>query len=202
MYQGQSTEIIVKLLESEYESIGGLPASGILHPDVTFKFWRVGDTAFQTHTITAQDFLELGDGFYVLKIPGAILNRVGQFFIQLSGLLIQNYEQSFQVEPLHPSVLLAPNLCVVSGNIIDITGSPAMPGESIEFRIAQTPKASGGALVNTQRILTHPDAYGSFSVQLIRGAVIVVEIKRAGINYQFTVPDQSTASLLDLLPPI
>ena len=202
MYQGQNAEIIVKLYESEYESIGNLPASGILYADLTMKYWRTGDLLLQTHTLTSGDLVELGDGLYVLKIPGTLLTKIGTFFIQLSGLLIKDYEQSFQVEPVTPSVVLHPNVCVVSGNIIDITGAPTMPNESIEFRIAQVPRTSGGSLLNVQRIVTHPDAYGNFSVQLIRGAEIVVDIKRAGINYKFTVPDQETASLLDLLPPI
>ena len=54
----------------------------------------------------------------------------------------------------------------------------------------------------SERIIVYPDAYGNFSVQLLRYAEVIVEIKRLGINYKFTVPNQATAPLLGLLPPI
>jgi hypothetical protein len=206
MFQGQSAELMVKLLESSYEqefegAYFALPAAGIEHTDLTLKYWKTGFTSLSEYTLTANDWLEIGDGNYVLKLPPTLLDTLGFFWFQLSGLLIQNYEAQYQVVPTPINYTVNPSICVVSANLIDITGEPAGQ-EEISFRIAKIPKSSGGALINVKRITARPDAFGNFSVQLIRGSEVVVEIPKAGINNKFTVPEQTSALLLDLLPPL
>ena len=50
-------------------------------------------------------------------------------------------------------------------------------------------------------IKTVTDAYGKFSVSLVRNAIVIVTIERAAVRNQVTIPDAPTADLLNLLPP-
>lgn len=203
MFQGQDTEILVQLYESGYEDpFMSIPASGIIYSDLTMAYWAQGMIAFDSFTLTSAMWTEIGDGLYILRIPGTLLQSFGQFALRLTGGLIRQYDALHVVYPVPAGFNASPNKCVVSGNIIDITGMAPQDGEEIVFRIAQIPKSVNGSLINYDRIKTRHDAYGNFSVSLIRELVVVIEMRKAGINYQFTVPDQATAALIDLLPPL
>ena len=61
---------------------------------------------------------------------------------------------------------------------------------------------AGPSLIDGSLLRTTPDAFGNFSVVLLRGKKVIVEIERSGIKQTITVPEQATANLVDLLPPI
>jgi hypothetical protein len=139
---------------------------------------------------------------YTLVMPNTKFVTV-QYIIYDDSLftVISASERAQSALFLKEASLVPPNLCTISGNVVDLGGVPAA-GTRIVFRIAGVPKRTGDSLVVSDRITTYPGAEGSFSVNMVRGAVVLVEIDPAGIKNQFTVPDLPTASLLDLLPPI
>lgn len=206
MYLGRSSEVVVTLFESNYEfGYEGndlIPAAGVLFSDLTMKFWRPGMVAYQTHVLTNADWIELGNGNYVLKIPAALLTAVGFFFVQLTGPHLRSFQQQYSVEPTPINFLQSPNVCIVHGNISDITGSPINPDDEIVFGLGIFPKSIQGSILNSKRIVSRPDAYGNFSIQLLCGIEARVEIKLSGINFKITVPNQPSAALLDLMPPL
>lgn len=204
MYLGRASEVVVLLHESNYEfgyegdTVG---ASGVVFSDITVKYWKPGLVALQELTITNADWIELGNGYYAIKIPASVLNTVGFFFLQISGPYLRVFSEQYSVEPTPVSFLQSPNLCIVHGNITDITGSALNPQDEIVFHIYLVPKSTQGSIINSNRIVTKPDVYGNFSIQLLRNIDVKIEIKVSGINFKFKVPDAPVAALLDLMPP-
>ena len=195
IFQGQNFDLFIQL------SQGGTPVPGILSSDVVMRWWRPGDTSVAVRPILPEEWVELGDGDYVLKLPGTDVSRTGILFIRLTGSLFDIHEEEFMVEPAPLSFLASANYCIVSGNTLDLSGR-MLSGKEVVFRPVDAPNAVGPSIVNFERIITYTDALGNFSVRLLRGAKALVEIKEAGLRGQIDVPDQSTALLLDLLPPI
>jgi hypothetical protein len=97
--------------------------------------------------------------------------------------------------------MTAPAICVVSGNVCDIGGSPT-PGVEIIFRPIKLPAVKTGNLIVGSPIRTIPDAYGAFSISMVQGMGATVEIEQAGLKAQIMIPATATANLIDLLPVI
>ena len=193
--QGQNFDIFVQL------SQGGTPVPDLTPADVLMRWWKPGATSVSVRPILPEEWVDLGGGDYVLKLPGADVDTLGMLFIRLTGSLFDIHERDFLVEPAPLAFLASANYCIVSGNTLDLSGRMLF-GKEVVFRPVDAPNAVGPSIVNFERIITYTDALGNFSVRLLRGAKAIVEIKEAGLRAQFEVPDQSTALLLDLLPPI
>lgn len=196
--QGQDFELLFRLLDNTQT-----PVTGAIFSDLTADFWIPGETAFQTRAVPTEDFLEIGLGYYSLKLSGQNdLNSLGTYFLRLSALTSEVTEVDLTVETAPIGIDPDPAICVVSGNITDIGGEPG-EGQQVTFRGADFPVQTGGtSIITSDAIRTFPDAQGNFSVKLLREQTVIVKIDRTGIENQFEVPDQETAQILDLLPPI
>lgn len=183
-------------------SLSGVPVTGILPAGVTAKYRRAGDTALQTKALTASDWVEIGNGLYVIKWTTSEMRAVGPFLFQLSGgSSFDSFYDGFDVLPYPVGSVITPTKCIVTGNVMDLGGTPDQDMQ-IKFRIAKYPASFQGAIAGGKPIFTTPDPLGAFSVSLLRGAIVIVTMEGAGLKQQFVVPDQDSAALLDLLPPI
>lgn len=195
MFLERTSEVLVEL------KLAGTPVTGVTFTDVTFQYWAEGDDVFQTQALDIDSWVELGSGVYAITIDGGLLANVGGFGFRLSGGSFDSVVRDFFVEPAPIALLATPEKCLITGNVLDIGGEVGKHSQ-VTFRIANVPKRVGGSLVVADKLVTVPDALGNISVALIRGVIALVEIPAAGIKYQITVPDQPSALLLDLLPPI
>lgn len=177
----------------------GVP--GLLFSDVVLHWWKAGLVNVPVRPILSGEWVELGGGYYTLTLPNTDIDQLGELFLRFTGVSIDALEKEFFVEPASIAFLATTVGCIVSGNTLDLTGR-LLAGKEVVFRPVDAPNAVAGSLISFERILTYTDALGNFSVNLLRGATAIVEIKDAGLRQQFDVPDQSTALLLDLLPPI
>jgi hypothetical protein len=193
--QGQPTDILVRL------TLASVPVTGVLFNQVTMTLWKNGSTTFAARAIITTDWVEVGNGYYVLKMNASDSSQLGMMLFKLNGGLFDEYSKELFVEPAPIALLVSPQTCIVSGNTLDLTGQ-VMGGKQVIFAPTDAPMAYNTSVVNYSRIISYTDALGNFSVKLLRGAAVIVEIPEAGLRAQFTVPDQSTALLLDLLPPI
>lgn len=193
--QGRSWESNIRL------SLAGAPVTGALRAAVTVRFRRPGGTTLETKTVVAGDWLEIGNGLYVLKWFPSEMAAVGPFYFEVVGGAFDPHIDEFDIMPNTPSQILTPGTCVVSGNIVDL-GAQASTGHPIRFRLAKAPAVAAGAFVAGAILETRPDAYGAFSIALNRGSKVVVDIEAVALRHQITIPDQETANLVDLLPPI
>lgn len=193
--QGRVWESNVKL------ALSGVPVTGVVFGDVTVSYRRVGDLVLQTKLLTADDWLEVGNGLYALKWSTSDMASVGPFYYQVTGGTFDPVTAEFDVVPAPIEALASPETCLITGNIVDLTGLAGFQDEVV-FRLAKRPSAVGGVFLLSDAIRTTPNVYGAFTVALTRGVQVIVSIERAGIRHQITVPDAAQAQLIDILPPI
>lgn len=195
-FQSTPIETVVRLQN------GGSPETGVTFDNVTVKYRKAGDTgALTTKTMTVDDWIEIENGYYAVLWSATDMNTLGNFFYQVTEVSSDPVTDQFSIGPQPITLLAQIDTCIVSGNIATIGGDPAL-GRAVTFRLAVSPKAVGASIVSGEPIKTTPDFAGNFSIALLRNATIIVEIERAGIRHQIDIPDQETANLLDLLPPI
>jgi hypothetical protein len=149
--------------------------------------------------------VEIIDGFYRLEIVQEASLEVGNYI----ALVVSNepVDAAFEALQLPYSVTPKPvganipaNICIVHGNIKDISGRDMAGSTPIIFRNVDFPGVQGSSLINANKYETNTDAFGNFSAPLIRGRKVNMEIQAAGLRVQFTVPDLQTASVTDLFP--
>lgn len=194
-YFGTARETVFRL------TLSGSPATAIIFSAPVVKIRKANATAFTTKTLVVTDWVDLGAGYYALKWSAGDMNVLGAFLYEISGAGFDTIYGSFDVDPAPVAFSVSPPYCIVSGNIVDIGGDP-MRLEQIVFRPQYVPAVTGPSLIAAGVIRTATDALGNFSVALIRGTKALVEIERAGIKYLIEIPEQPSATLLSLLPPI
>lgn len=198
--QGRAAESTFRL------ALSGVAAPGILFGDVTVRIRKEGDSALAVKTLVTEDWLDLGFGIYAISWSAVELDTLGDFAFFLTGAGFDAHFENFKVAPAPLALLASPEVCVITGNVVDLAGrsmADQTQSMNVTFRVSRLPQLVGGtSLVTSGIIRTSPDAYGNFSVALIRGASVLVEIDALGLKQAIEIPDQSSAALVDLLPPI
>lgn len=185
-----------------YLSLSGSPVPGILFSDVTIQYKKFGDSALTARTLLEEEWVDLGNGFYTLLWPASYINRIGKFFYTMTGSLFDNFlYDEFDIESPPLESFVAADTCVISGNLRDL-GGVAGKGQTVAARLINYPASSGPSIVTSDLVQTIPDYFGNFQIALLRGKTVLISIQRTAIHHQITVPDESTANLIDLLPPL
>lgn len=184
-----------------YLSLSGVPAVDVRYTQLAIAYKRFGDTELTMRTLVSGDLINLGGGFYTLKWPASYTNVLGTFMYVPTGVVFDNLiYDTFDVEPQPLALYAPPQTCIVSGNVVDIGGNPAHNAR-ISFRAPEFPVIVGNSVVDARQVYTVPDAMGNFSILLMQGQTVIVEVERSGIYNQITIPFASSASLVSLLPP-
>lgn len=198
-FLGQSWESVFQLLADV--GYGLQPIEGIAYDQVTVRLKKSG-LGFVTRNLLSAEWVDRGNGFYSIIWTDSDMDTEGSLAFTVDyPYQVSSYIEFMQVVPSPMYIDNASPYCVVSGNIVDIGGAPDVY-QHIVFRPPHVPVKSGVSLVSSNLIRTTTDAFGNFTVKLLRGAKVMVEIERAGIRYLITVPNQPSALILDLLPPI
>jgi hypothetical protein len=187
-----------------YLTLADVPATSLLYTDVTVNIKKSGQTAFTPKVLASTDWVNLGNGLYTLVFSALDMDTLGDFTFVLSSSLFDNFiYDEFTIEPA-PIPGVAPTLptqCIVTGTVVN---QMALPPRLLKVtaRPAQFPAKDAGVLLAGDIVWTFLDAYGNFSLPLIKNSVVIIEIERTGIRAQITIPDAPTANITDLLPPI
>lgn len=179
----------------------GLPVDNMEGADFEVRIWKPGLLAWQQYYLVDADIMLLGEGYYVITLHPGATDTIGALAIEISGELFEDQLFKYWVELPPISNLANVGTCIVFGNIVDIGGNPGR-GQEIRITPIAAPSAANQSILTTDPVLTMPDAYGNFSLALIREETVMIEIARTGIRLQFVVPDAPTAQLLALLPPL
>lgn len=188
-----------------YVTLADVPATGVQYTDVVVQVKKQGQNAFTTKTLLLSEWVELAAGIYSISFSASDTDTVGDFTYTLTSTFFDNiaYDE-FTIVPPPPASTPAvlPAQCVISGNIATIMATPPTQEPlKIVFWPPQFPAKFAQTILTAQAVYTFADAYGNFSVALVRKSTVIVEIKRCGIRCQIVIPDSPTANLLDLLPP-
>lgn len=194
VFQGQTSERVVYLVNA------GVPVTGLVDTDVVLRARKKGG-AFQNKTLTSDNFKELEVGLYSVEFEGTEVDTLGPFTFRINGAGIDQYVETFDVDPIYLGALTPPGVCDVYGNLIDLGATPVW-NSAVSFRIVDLPSVVNTSMVVGTIIRTITDAQGNFHASLIRGATVLVEIESAALKFQFVVPDQETVNLADLIPTV
>jgi hypothetical protein len=196
-FQNRSWEVNVFL------ELLGVPAVGVTYSSLTIRYKKFGQSSFTTRTIVSSDWVSLGNGFYTLKWPASLVDTLGTFLYTIGGAAFDNFAYGeFDVDPLPLALaIVPPNKCVVSGNIVDLGGNPSN-NHFVTARLVELPAQASGSIITGDIVKTLPDYQGSFTLTLIQGSTVLIEVERTGYrNVQVVIPNAPTANLVDLLPP-
>lgn len=197
-YFGQPWESTFRLMADT--GYGPQPIEGIAFDQITVNIKKMG-LSFSEKSLTSADWADEGEGFYTIKWSAGDMNTIGNFTFTLEyPYQIDIYSAQFSVVPVPIQYSVPAEVCVVTGNILDIAGTAMFT--DIIFRPPHVPSTAGGSIVGAGLIRTSTDAFGNFSARLIRGTSVLVEIEKAGIRYIISIPDAASARLIDILPPI
>lgn len=184
-------------------SLADVPVTGILYTDITVQYLPAGSNILVTKIMTSADWLEIGNGVYRITFDPSETAIVGDFTFFIMSVLFDNFlYDEFTIEPsVTPITSPLPAQCVVSGTIVN---QSALPPSLLKIvaRPAAFPAQSGNTILSADAVWTYADAYGNFSLALIRNSIVIIEVDRCGIRAQITVPDVPSANLIDLLPPL
>ena len=195
--QGRPTESNILVLDGSNN-----PVPGLIFSDFVVRYRKATDAAFGPKTLTVDNLIPVSDGWYRLLWDSAEVAVLGPLLIEVASSGGTPFPTFYKEESVVPNTLTGladPQLCIISGNIVDIAGSAAV-GAKIGFNPVTGQITTGDSFLRTTTENTVPDALGNFSIALVRNAQVRVRIDEAGINFVFTVPDQETALLKDLLP--
>jgi hypothetical protein len=195
MYQGRAREYVVYLDDA------GAPVTGILFSDVTVGIRKPAEVGFTEKTMTEDDWLEIGEGWYALNLSETDTNTLGPLLIKISGAGFDDGVWEEDIDPIPFGSIVSNDVCVVSGTIMDLGGDYKWQVPII-FRPVELPQSINTALLTGDPIRTVCDVFGNFYVMLLRGTKAIVEIDRTAIRHMITVPDQASANIVDLLPPL
>lgn len=93
------------------------------------------------------------------------------------------------------------DLCRVYGNIANLgLDTDCVTTTEIVFEIV-TPDSAGPSpsIITSREVAVTPDQAGDFEADLARGAEVRVVIQKAGVDETFTVPDQESEELTNLI---
>lgn len=180
---------------------GGSPFTGLFYNSVSVSIRKEGGV-FAAKTLTENDWVELGAGYYAIKWSADDMDTLGSFRYRITGEGLVEHSEEFVIAPQPLSFAVSADTCVVTGGVAQIMGGPVRQ-EVLVFRPLTVPTYVGGtSLLSAGAVRSVTDAFGNFSVALLRGAKVLVEVERAGIKYKIDVPDAATANLIDLLPEL
>lgn len=184
-------------------ALGSTPALSVPYTDLTVRYKKQGQNTMTLKPMTAGDWVELGNGLYSISFSANEMDTVGGFTytVESGSSLFDNFlYDEFTIEAaVAGTTAPLPQQCVVYGNLAN---QSALAPQHIKIvaRPVQFPAKYGQTILAADAVWTYADAYGDFTLSLVRNSICVVEIERTGIKAQITVPDSPTANLIDLLP--
>lgn len=94
-----------------------------------------------------------------------------------------------------------PAVCLLIGNIRNISGrAPTWEKVEILIRPLLLPQASGTSLLCTQVTHWFSNYNGDFTIPVIRGSKVLIEIPLCGVRFQYDVPvDKDNIDLVDVI---
>lgn len=194
VFQNQPFNLVFLMKDSLGTRVTGLLASA-----VNVNISTPGSNSFSQ--VPSSDFIEIGFGYYSISVAQANTANLGEILAVVSAAGAVDFDKTYSVVPSPAIAMGASTLCTVSGNIVDIGGTPVRGNTPITVRGNNAPITLGGSFLSSSKIVTNTDADGNFSVKLLRNQPVTFKIEGAGIKeVAVIVPDQPTANLSDLIP--
>lgn len=173
-------------------------------PEVQVDIWNDAQTLLLWSSVTdinGQVVTALNPGTYKV-----LLRRNRTVFTIPETLIVTGPSPETQTYTGSELTLVSPtspDTCIIYGDIYDINGVPddQMSPESIIITAtrSRTPVFTGSRLLTVDPIDVRADQSGHFEITLIRGIQVSVDIPRVQFKKQFTVPDQASENIVNII---
>lgn len=186
------------ILSQTYTLVADLNNEGLTGISVRVK--KPSSLIFESLVLSENMIQEAELGYYNITIPGEVINEIGTYVFIISA-----YEEDVVIEkealPTPPYSVESPDICLVTGNLKDVSGKlNAFQQIQIEARPLTLPALYNGTYVLGQRVTVYSDHNGHFQLPLIKGMTALIEIRDAGIRFQAQIPHQESIRIEDLMP--
>jgi hypothetical protein len=185
-----------------YTLVVNLGATGILDTDVTLNVKKPESLVFEEILLDTSNFQETVDNYYNITIPLEIADQLGTYIFKVEesvGPSTQYLDRECFPQPL--SSTPSPGVCVVNGNIRDVTGiAKSYNNTVITAQPLKLPLEVSGSLILGSKVKTYADHDGYFSLPLVIGMTVIIEVPDAGVRFQAVIPDQATVRIEDIIP--
>lgn len=180
-------------------ALNDIPAPDVLPTEVTVKYRKTGQNMFSIKEMQPANWINLGAGYYIIKFSAEEMSRAGNFVYTATGSKFNNlaYDE-FQILP--PEDVENENICVLTGTLKNYSNTTPQLLKVVA-RPVEFPAGYDSTILSADQMYTVVDTFGRFSLPLVRNSIVIIEIARAGIRHQVTIPDQATVDLKDILPP-
>jgi hypothetical protein len=179
------------------EDTAGAPATGLAYTDVTADLKKEGGS-FVAFTLTALNWTELDEGFYEVDLADTDTGVLGNTYLRVQGGTVRTSVASAYVAALVPATppsVTPPTTVAIFGYVYSPSADP-IAGARVTARTLGTPTVvhpgSEGVLIGSDIISVETDAYGFFTMDLIAGTNVAVNIGVANYKRTFLVPSSST----------
>lgn len=176
----------------------GAPVTGLVFGNMTCLYRKEGAGSFTSKTITALNWIEIGNGIYTVTFTASELDTLGSFTFLLNSA---GNAQSVTIVTIVPVILGAVTVdqCILTGHIIDLSGSP-VENASVSVKILAQPTILGNLAITSTLLSTKTDSNGQFFITLARNATVEVFIPSLNYTRDFIVPAVASADLFTDIP--
>lgn len=165
---------------------------------VSYK--KPSSTTFEELSLSSEDIVACERGYFNILLKPEWLLEIGTYIFLIEGYEYSQ-EISKEVMPLPLSSLPAPGTCIVTGNVRNLTGEyQSYQNTIISATPLKLPSSVAGTLIIGGKVSTYSNHDGFFSMPLIVGMQVILEIPDAGVRFKAVIPDLPTVRLEDLMP--
>lgn len=138
-------------------------------------------------------FTELGGGFYEFFFSATELDTLGSFVVRVVGPNLRTLVTTNTVVPVtvtSTSPLSPPDLATIFGFVHNTDGTPVV-GTTVSARVLNLPLVYAGAessALATSLVVSKTDATGFFTLSLVVGTTVQINVPVAGYKKTLTVP--------------
>lgn len=184
---GETPTVVIQRLTDDYYYDDGEPTGA--------RFLA----AYATNAMVEVDSTNL-PGLYRYQFPHSEDSTASElFFVRFintgGNALVQ--DQTIAFGNFHSAV--SPQLCNLYGTVLDINSQPDVNRPVRVSILPNTILATGTKPgMSVDKLDTFTDVNGEFSIDLVRGLVIRLQIPSMGYDRKITIPDQASANFADL----
>jgi len=174
----------------------GLPALA----DIYVAVKKPTSDVFEDLIIDPLTIIEGEYNYYNIPIYKEHIEEIGTYIFHVYGYSFDIFvERECLPQPL--SSIPAPATCVVTGNVRNITGAAeSYKNVQVIAYPLKLPQVAGNNVLTGGRVTTHTDWDGFFSMPLVIGQTVIIEIIAAAVRFQAEIPDQPTVRIEDIMP--
>lgn len=185
---------VLQLIEGRRASVDILVGrSGLTTDEVLCHLKRAGATAWRPKELTPANWQEAGHGVYVLSLDPGDVDEVGGLVVLITPApdvkspVTSTLHHFEVVESRYAGTIPAIPKTTICGHVVTLDEKGRAKAQ-VTARVAQFPLVLGGAGICNDIVTVETNDDGFFSLTIVTGAIVNVQIPCINYSRQFVVP--------------